>query len=135
MPKLKGVDIMWQIILRITIGILLIIHGFAHWQITTGWGAKSSVSSWMLTGLEPATLQALGTFLWVASLLAFIAAGILLFIGVEWWRVAAVVSSLLSLLVIGLFWLPAMVIGAVVDAAVLVSLLWVEWPSPQWLGA
>jgi uncharacterized membrane protein YphA (DoxX/SURF4 family) len=94
MPKLKGVDIMWQIVLRIGIGFLLIIHGFAHWQITTGWGAKSSASSWMLTSLEPATLQALGTLLWVASLLAFIAAGILLFIGVEWWRVTAVVSSL-----------------------------------------
>jgi hypothetical protein len=26
---------MWSIVIRIVIGILLMVHGFAHWQITT----------------------------------------------------------------------------------------------------
>jgi uncharacterized membrane protein YphA (DoxX/SURF4 family) len=125
----------WQLILRIGIGLLLMIHGFAHWQITTAWGTKTSVSSWMLPSLEPGALQSLGTFLWVAALVTFVATGIVLFIGLEWWRVAAVVSCLISLLVIGLFWQPNMVIGVAVDLGVLVSLLWVQWPSPQWLEA
>jgi uncharacterized membrane protein YphA (DoxX/SURF4 family) len=126
---------MWQIILRIGIGLLLIIHGFAHWQITTAWGTQSSVSSWLLPSVEPGTLESLGTVLWLAALLTFVATGIVLFFGLEWWRVAAVVSSLLSLLVIGIFWQPAMVLGAVVDVGVMVALLWGQWPSPQWLGA
>jgi hypothetical protein len=83
-----------------------------------------------------AGLQSLGTFLWVAALVTFVVTGIVLFIGLEWWRVAAVVSSLISLLVIGLFWQPNMIIGATVDLGVLVALLWAQWPTtPQWLGA
>lgn len=125
---------MLQIALRIGVGVLLVVHGFAHWQITTGWGAKTSVSSWLLPSMQPATLQSLGTFLWVVTLLAFVATGILLFASMEWWRTLAVVSSLLSLLVIGIFWQPAMVLGAAVDIAVLLALLWIRWPSPQLLG-
>jgi hypothetical protein len=111
------------------------IHGFAHWQITTAWGTKTSVSSWMLPSLEAGVLQSLGTFLWVSALVTFVATGIVLLIGLEWWRVAAIVSCLISLLVIGLFWQPNMIIGAAVDLGVLVALLWVQWPTPQWLGA
>jgi hypothetical protein len=126
---------MWQIGSRILIGLLLVIHGFAHWHITTLWGSRLAESSWLLNSLGPATLSSLGTFLWVATLLAFVVTGIVLFTGVEWWRTLAVLSSLLSLLVIGLFWQPAMIIGAAVDAGILIGLLWMHWPSPQLLGA
>jgi magnesium-transporting ATPase (P-type) len=130
----KEVHKMWQIALRIGMGLLLVIHGFAHWQITTAWGSKTSVSSWLLPNVQPATLQSLGTFLWVATLLAFVATGIVLMAGWEWWRTLAVVSSLLSLLVIGIFWQPNMMLGAAVNVGVLIALLWIHWPTPQLLG-
>jgi hypothetical protein len=125
---------MWQIGLRVVVGILLIIHGFAHWQITNGWGSQPSASSWLLGSVEPVALNSLGTLLWVTTLLAFVVTGIVLFAGGSWWRTLTVVSSVLSLLVIGLFWQPNMVIGAAVDIGILVALLWVQWPSPQYFG-
>jgi hypothetical protein len=125
---------MWQLGMRVILGILLIIHGFAHWQITNGWGAWPSASSWLLGGFEPVALNSLGTVLWVTTLLAFVVTGIVLFAGGDWWRPMTVVSSVLSLLVIGLFWQPNMVIGAAVDVGMLVALLWIHWPSLEYLG-
>lgn len=126
---------MWSIALRIGVGLLLVIHGFAHWQITTGWGSRAAESSWLLGNLEPSALHSLGNILWIATLIAFVVTGILLFAGVGWWRPLAVISSILSLLVIGLFWQPNMVLGAAVNAGILVALLWGHWPTPQLLGA
>lgn len=126
---------MSQIVLRIVVGLLLIIHGFAHYQITTGWGSKPAIESWLLPTVGMATMQSLGTTLWVATLLAYVATGLVLFMGMEWWRSVAVVASVLSLLVIVLFWQPNMVIGAAIDVGILVALLWVRWPTPQLLGA
>ena len=126
---------MWHILLRITVGILLFIHGMAHWQIITGWGSQSNVQSWLLPQMAASNLQSLGNFLWVATLLTFVLAAILLFFSVEWWRAVAVVASVLSLVVIVLFWQPNMVLGVAVDVGILVALLWAKWPTPVLLGA
>jgi hypothetical protein len=121
--------------LRIVVGLLLIIHGFAHWQITTGWGSRTAESSWLLGNMGAGALHSLATLLWVVALLAFVATGLVLFAGVGFWRLMAVVASVLSLLVITLFWQPNMVLGAAVDVGILVALLWVHWPTPQMIGA
>jgi hypothetical protein len=113
---------------------LLIVHGFAHWQITTGWGSRATVESWLLPTLGLPTVQSMGNFLWMVTLLTFVATGIVVFFGMEWWRTVAIVGALLSLLVIALFWQPNMILGAAVDVAILVALLWVHWPTPQVLG-
>ena len=47
----------------------------------------------------------------------------------------AIASSVVSLLAIGLFWQPNMVIGALVDVGILVALLWVHWPTLAVVGA
>jgi len=39
---------MLRILTRIVIGLLLVVHGFAHWEITTAWGSKEVASSWLL---------------------------------------------------------------------------------------
>jgi hypothetical protein len=126
---------MWQIVFRVSVGLLFIIHGFAHWQITTGWGSKTTIESWLMPILGQSTLESLGNFLWVAALIVFVGTGIVLFFGAQWWRGLAVAGSLLSLLVIIFFWQPNMILGAAVDAGILVALLWVNWPTPQLLGA
>jgi hypothetical protein len=86
-------------------------------------------------GFSAASLHALGNVLWVVALLAFIAAGIVLFAGWPWWRLLAIASSVVSLLAIGLFWQPNMVIGAAVDVGILLALLWVHWPTVGVVGA
>ena len=60
---------MWGILIRIVIGLLLIIHGFAHWQITTVWGSRGSAQSWLL-----GERGALGTVLWALAVIGSILA-------------------------------------------------------------
>lgn len=125
-----------QIMIRIVIGLLLVIHGFAHWHITTAWNSQPTEVSWLLRnlGLDQAAIHSLGTVLWVVTLLAFIATGFVLFSGLSWWRPLAMASALISLLTIALYWQPNMVIGAAVDVGTLVALLWVHWPTSELVG-
>ena len=127
---------MWSIGLRIVVGLLLIIHGVAHYSITTGWGSRQSADSWALggLGLGAATVVPIGNVLTVMSLLTFVASGALLFFNQEWWRTLAVVASVFSLLVITLFWQPNMVLGVVLDIAVIIALLWPNSPVVETIG-
>lgn len=122
---------MSPLLIRVAIGLLLVVHGFAHWNITTGWGARTTADSWVLG----ANAAAIGTPLWTAALVAFILAGVAVFVFPGAWRPIAVVASLLSLATIGLFWQPQMALGAAVDAGVLAALLWFGWPTGEVLGA
>ena len=73
---------MATIVIRIAIGVLLMIHGFAHWQITTGWGKLAADSAALrAVGMGDAALSSLGTALWVVALLSFNLAGIGVFAG------------------------------------------------------
>jgi signal transduction histidine kinase len=126
---------MLQIILRITVGMLLIIHGFAHYHIATGWDARTTAESWLFAGVEPNSLLSLGNTLSTIALLAFVFTGFIVFFGMEWWRAVAVVAAIASLIVIVLFWQPNMVLGIAVDVAILAAVLWMHWPTPEMIGA
>jgi uncharacterized membrane protein YphA (DoxX/SURF4 family) len=82
--------IMWHISMRIIIGVLLIIHGFAHWEITSAWGSKESATSWLLV-----QVGAFDTVLWAVTLVGFNLAGIAVFIGLRLWRAVAIASAIL----------------------------------------
>ena len=73
--------------------------------------------------------------LWVVALLGHIAAGIVTVAIPGWWRLAVVVASALSLVVLALFYRPATSIGVLVDVGVLVALPWARWPTPELVGA
>jgi hypothetical protein len=76
--------------------------------------------------------------LWLLPAIGFLAATGLLIGSVDLWRVVALVSAVLSLVVIALFpqQLPVgSTLGAVlVNAAVLIALLVLNWPSPEAIG-
>jgi len=120
---------MWHTLLRIIIGVLLIIHGFAHWEITTAWGTKEVATSWLL-----GDAGTLGAVLWALGLGGFILAGVAVFIGLRLWRALAIASALISLVTMALFWDFSMAIGAIVDIGILVALVWTKWPQPKLVG-
>lgn len=128
---------MWNILLSLVIGFLLMIHGFAHWNLPTGWGKSPTEHSWLLGSLhaEASTIHVIGTVLWIVTLFAFLAAGGALFAHLSWWRTLAVASSIVSLVMILLFWKPALVFGALVDIGVIAALLVAHWPSTELLWA
>jgi uncharacterized membrane protein YphA (DoxX/SURF4 family) len=63
--------------IRIIIGSLLMVHGFAHWHMTSGWDSNLTDRSWLLAaaGIAPAAIHPIATLLWVAALLAFLCSG------------------------------------------------------------
>jgi hypothetical protein len=128
---------MWNLVIRILIGVLLMVHGFAHWQITTSWGTRAFAQSGLLSGvgLADSAIAAFGTALWVIALLAFNLAGIAIIAHQGWWRAFAIVAAMVSLLVIGLYWQSSFVLGALVDIGIIGALLWAHWPSAELVGA
>jgi hypothetical protein len=122
---------MWNVILGAIIGLLLAIHGFAHWQVTTLWGSRPEASSWIFG----TSASGLGNALWVSALLVLVSAGVGAAFHLGWWRPAAIVGSVVSLLVLSVFWDARVGIGAVVDIGVIAGLLWLHWPSAEMLGA
>jgi hypothetical protein len=71
------------------------------------------------------------------AILGFILAGLGVF-GVpgldQIWRTTAVVSAAVSLLLLGLFWHPWLIVGVLIDIGIIFSLLWANWPSPDLIG-
>ena len=128
---------MWSILLRIVIGLLLIIHGVAHWTLPSGWDTSSSENTWLLgsLGLSASAIHTIGMVLSIVALLVFLASGVALFAHLSWWRVLAVSASIISLVMILLFWRFNMVFGAVVDVGVIAALLVANWPSKELLWA
>jgi hypothetical protein len=118
------------IAVRLGIGALLLVHGFAHWYVTSGWQAGVPASSWLIGAGRSA--EGLATGLWVASLLAFIVAGVAVVAHHAWRRPLLIAAAGVSLLTLAMFWQPNLVLGALVDAALLVLLLRAPWPTWRW---
>jgi uncharacterized membrane protein YphA (DoxX/SURF4 family) len=135
--------------LRIIVAGVLFIHGVGHFmgmmpalQLASveGWNSRS----WLLTPLiGEGVSRILSALLFLAALLGFVASALGLLgwlVPHEWWRTLAVVSAVVSIVTIVVFWnafvsLFPNKVGAIgVDIAVLVCLLWLNWPTEAALG-
>ena len=79
--------------------------------------------------------KALGLALTLAGGAAFIIAGAGLWAQAEWWRALAVTSAALSLLFFLVFFQPLILFGMALDVAVIVALVWLDWPTKSMVGA
>ena len=135
--------------LRIIIGLVLLVHGIGHIMAflpalnitsTDNWHHRS----WLLTPLIGDTAsRVISIILFGAALLGFIAAGLGLFswlVPHELWRSLAVYSAVISLAALALFWnsfvsfFPNKIGAIAVNIAVLVCLLWLNWPTEADIG-
>ncbi len=131
--------------LRIVLAAVLVMHGIGHvlflgpalrvveWADQTG-------GSWLLTSsLGDGVAHATGAVLWAVSIVLFVGSGIGLLATQDWWRTLAIGGAVVSLIGIALFWDGIASASAgpalVLDAAVLVALLVLHWPSSQAVGA
>jgi hypothetical protein len=129
------------------IAIVFFIHGIGHIMcILPALGLDASPTwnsySWLLTNLiGQKAANVVGIIIWLAAIVGFLlAARALLGWGVPyvWWRPLAVVSAVISLIGVILFWNAFASwfnkAGAItVDLAVLVGLLVLHWPAEQQL--
>ena len=133
--------------LRAVIFGVLLVHGLGHggalgallwlarWpgSTTGGWQAARS---WVLPGIEPSTATAVAGAFWILSLVGFVAAALAfweLVLPNEVWRPVAVLAAIVSLAGIVLFlgtWPTFNTLAAIgVNLAVLVTQVWMRWPS------
>lgn len=138
--------------MKILISVLLILHGLIVAAQSAGsfgstipnelqnpsfvsWWPVNMGRSWLFTwlGLERTlAVYRIGGLLWLAGGLAMVAAGLgaLGFvIPLDLWRNLAVVGGAISLFMLVVYLHPLMTIGTTSSLAVLVALLWFQWPS------
>lgn len=130
---------LWRIVLAVVVGA----HGIGHVLFLVpslglvDWG--QSTRSWLLTNLAgDMVTRAIGSFLWLAATLGFVAVAVGIFGQKEWWRMLAVGSAGLSLFGLALFLdrqpTPPMLNAALFDLAVLAALLWLHLPPKSVVG-
>lgn len=130
---------------RILVGIFLIAHGLVHSGLAAapvpndpaskpGAFFTDATRSWLLSeiGLSVYTIRITGIVLVILTTLSFLAAGLGV-LGVAGfdsiWRVMTILSACLSLLLLGIFWHPWLVVGVLINIGILVSLLWTNGSS------
>ena len=133
---------------RLWIGIVLIIHGVGHLlgvlALTSLGGDDWNARSWLLTNpLGDGVAKSIGTVSWALGCIGFEVAGMaLLGIGFpeNMWKPLAVGSAALSLITLALFLnaFPVLIpnkVGAIaVNAAALIGILLVYWPTEEMLA-
>ena len=137
--------------LKILFAIFLIAHGLVHAGLAAapipndpdskpGAFFTATARSWLLPrlGLSAPTVRWIGIILVALAVLGFVLAGLCVF-GVPGlsaiWRTVAVVSACLSLLLLITFWHPWVGVGVLIDTAILVALLWLDWPPVELIGS
>jgi hypothetical protein len=122
--------------LRFVIAGALFVHGVGHTL-----GIWMPARSWLLPNVGEPSLRIISNILWVLTAVGFLAT-CLGFLGVgileDWWRPLAVVFAFISLFGLFIFWgtWPAMnTVGALaMNAAVLITQLWLRWPPTSLFG-
>ena len=132
--------------LKIVIGAVLLLHGLGHggalgaiiWIAArpgTKTGRWTAAHSWLMTRLSARTAMAIASAFWIVALVGFVAAALAFWgivLPVDAWRPLAVVSAIVSLVGIFLFlgnWPTFNTVAAiVVNVAVLLAVLVLNWP-------
>ncbi len=136
---------------KIILALFIMAHGLVHAalaiapdptdpNVKLGAFFTSKERSWLLSqmGMGETAVQWIGLLLVVLSAAGFVLAGLGLFgvLGLSIvWRIVAVVSACISLLLLILFWHPWLPIGVLINVAVLVTLLWAKWPPQTLVGS
>lgn len=127
-------------LIRAVLAIIVGAHGIGHVLFLVpllgiaDWG--QSTSSWLLS--NEGLMKVAGGVIWAVALVGFVAAAIGIFGQLSWWRTAAMIASLVSLVGLALFWenpptQPA-VAAAIFDIVVLLALLVFKWPPSSLVG-
>ena len=143
--------------LRAVIAAVLLFHGVGHlmgvipalrlFEISdssASWLKGWTSHSWLLSDLlGEAVARLVSIVLFLTALIGMVGAALGLLgwiVPSEYWRALAIVSAVISLITIALYWnafifLFPHKVGAIgVNLAVLVCLIWMDWPSKADIG-
>jgi hypothetical protein len=131
-------------LLRIVVALVILAHSIGHVLFLapclgiTQWG--QSAQSWLLTKtLGDGPTRVIGALLWLAVIVGFVAADVALLAGQGWWRPLAIASAGASLVALALFASgisrQPLLSAGLMDVAILMALVWMQWPSVDLVGA
>jgi hypothetical protein len=132
---------------RVAIGVFMILHGLVH-MLYFGQSARLFElqpgmvwpdGAWTFSKLlGDAPTRNLANVACVLAAIGFVAGGIGLFAGQDWWRPVVVASAAFSAVLFLLFWDGKAQrlddkggIGILINLAILVSLLVLQWPRTE----
>ncbi len=133
---------MSTLLARLLIGGFLIAHGLVHGLYLTppkeddpSWAFHLD-RSWLLSRLRvrPSAWRPIGITLCVVTIAALVLSGLGVFFGVEAWRLFAVAGAAVGIVLFVLYWHRWLWIGLLLNAAILVALLWASWPPASTIG-
>lgn len=127
---------------KLLIGGFLIAHGLVHaaiWATPKGNGDQpfDPSHSWLLDafGIAQGPARTLSVVLAAAAAAGFVAAGVALLAGSDWWRLIAIVTAAESLQLVLLFFNPWLILGAAIEVGILYALVVSRWPAEAVVGA
>ena len=137
--------------MKIALGIFIIAHGLVHSILAIapnpadaepkpGKFFTTADRSWLLPkmGISDEGILWIGLILVALSTLGFLLAGMGI-IGISGistvWRMIAVISAIVSLLLLISFWHPWLPVGVIINLLIIICLLWVGWPPPELIGS
>jgi len=122
---------------RIVAGLFLVVHGLVHLLYVTPppkddpkypfvpeerWFTRA-------VGLAPAAAKGVARTLAIVCVALFVIAGIALLANASLWKPTAVGGSLVSLVLMLLFFHPRLVFGVAIDVAIVASVLFLHVPA------
>lgn len=136
--------------LRIVFVLFLLAHGWIHMSLAQvpvpqpgalrtpfmpAWWRSAVDPQWPISrlGVSPEVTRTLGWILWVLLVAGYTLAGITLFfapVQTALWQGATVGASILSLILLALYWHPWLPIGVLIDLALLAA-IFLRWPALQ----
>ena len=128
---------MWRLLL----GGFFVAHGLVHaavWAAPTKEGGMpfDPKHSWALSslGVEQGA-RALAVSLALLATAAFVAVGIGVWAGQEWWRPLAIGSAAGSFALMVLYFHPWLSVGVLLDLGIFAALVWTAWPPASTVGS
>ncbi|HEX6302458.1 MAG TPA: hypothetical protein VF148_18565 [Acidimicrobiia bacterium] len=121
---------MWRILFI----AFLIAHGGVHlamWLSPIDPDAAFNVNRSWLVGDQ----RGLAVALAVVAAVLLVVGGVGLWVGGSWWRLIAVAGLSVSFLLMVLYFHPWFIPIQVINAALIVALLWLDWPTEAMVGA
>jgi hypothetical protein len=122
---------------NIVLGLFLAAHGIIHLGYITPAPADPKYpfrlnNSWLITSLNipEQTVRLLGIILTIITVLGFALTGLAalgIIVPQVWWQPLTILSAGASLLLLVFFWHTWLVLGVVIDVALLVALIWLHW--------
>lgn len=113
----------------ILFGLFLLGHGLAHASWLLWWPGGGPRISWLLTDADETTLRGLSTTLSVLAAVDFFTSGLCVLVRQGSWRPLAMIASVVSLLLLVLFWNRGFFMGAAFDVTIyVIALWWGNWP-------